>query len=298
MAERNVYPKIVPGKRFGRLTVLAEVIRHSPQGWRKIYWRCRCDCGTVKEAQQGALNLGITLSCGCLRKERFSDYRESQELKTFEQITDGHRRFGRLVVSGDVSEVARDSAYMIECRCDCGNSKSVFVYSLLDGISNSCGCLRVETTKKRATTHGHTKGDGRTAEYAAWSDAKSRCYNSNVRNYSEYGGRGIEMCEEWRNSFEAFYAYMGDRPSLIHSLDRIDANGNYEPGNCRWATDKEQCRNTRFNRVLEVDGQRMTLIEASERYGIKRATIWQRLNSGWSVDDAVKRPIRISGRWH
>lgn len=298
MAERKIYPKITAGKRFGRLTVNEEVIRYSPKGWRKIYWLCTCECGTTKTIHQGALNLGLTVSCGCLRRERFCEYRESQEVQTFDLILSGQRRFGRLSVSGDMSEVARERRYMIECRCDCGNSKQIAVYSLLNGISKSCGCLRVDATKDRATTHGHTRDRQRSVEYRAWADAKSRCYNSNVRNYPEYGGRGISMCEEWRESFEAFYAHMGDRPSPIHSLDRIDTDGNYEPGNCRWSTDKEQCRNTRFNRILEVDGYRMTLIEASERYGIKRATIGERLKSGWSVDDAVKKPVRISGRWH
>jgi hypothetical protein len=98
------------------------------------------------------------------------------------------------------------------------------------GSTKSCGCLNLEAIQERSTKHGHSSGGKRTAEYQAWKDAKSRCYNPNVRNYAEYGGRGIRMCDRWLHSSEAFLKDMGPKPSPLHSLDRIDNDGNYEPG--------------------------------------------------------------------
>lgn len=218
--------------------------------------------------------------------------------KTLHEIFCGVTEFGRLTLIGENVDGRRKNQRYAWCKCDCGNVKSINIYSLKHGISRSCGCLRTEELVERSVTHGKARVSKRSPEYRAWADAKTRCFNPRVRNYAEYGGRGISMCEEWRGSFEAFYRDMGDRPSPIHSLDRIDTNGDYEKSNCRWSTDKEQCRNTRFNRILEIDGQRMPLVEAAERYGIKRATIWRRLEAGWSVHEAVKTPVRISSRWH
>lgn len=218
--------------------------------------------------------------------------------KNLHEFFGGVTQFGRLRLIAEDLHGRRGNQRYAWCKCVCGTVKSINIYSLRKGVSQSCGCLRAEVTEDRTVVHGHARPAQQTPEYRAWADAKSRCFNPNVRNFAEYGGRGITMCPEWQESFEAFYQDMGPRPSPIHSLDRRDTNGHYEPVNCRWSTDKEQCRNTRFNRVLEVDGERMTMIEAAERYSIKRATIWQRLNMGWSVDDAVKKPVRKSSRWH
>ncbi|HEY9737554.1 MAG TPA: hypothetical protein V6D06_14770 [Trichocoleus sp.] len=121
---------------------------------------------------------------------------------------------------------------------------------------------------------------------------KSRCHNPNNAAYDRYGGRGIVVCDRWRESFENFYADMGPRPSEQHSIDRINNDGNYEPGNCRWATDKQQSRNTRRNRLLTYNGETLFLDEWAERLSISKHTLQTRLWRGWSVEEAFETPIR------
>lgn len=113
--------------------------------------------------------------------------------------------------------------------------------SLRIGTTKSCWCLQRDV----ATKHGHTKGGQRTVEYRTWASMKRRCINPRSTNYPGYGGRGIQVCDQWMNSFECFLSNMGIRPSKGHSIDRINNEGNYEPGNCRWATASEQQRNKR-----------------------------------------------------
>ncbi len=130
-------------------------------------------------------------------------------------------------------------------------------------------------------------------EYKIWAAVKTRCHNANVNNYQNYGGRGIQMCERWENDFRTFLEDMGPRPSPKHSIDRIDNNGNYEPNNCRWATHIEQRRNTRRNHYLTYKSETLTLVEWSERTGIKAPTIRARINSyHLSVEDALTRPVK------
>jgi hypothetical protein len=127
-------------------------------------------------------------------------------------------------------------------------------------------------------------------EYGVWNTMRSRCYNPRVERYPNYGGRGIQVCERWRKSFADFLADMGRRPSSQHQLERIDNDGNYEPGNVRWALPTENARNRRSSRLIVHAGETLTLAEWAERTGLKVATIWARLKMGWSVADALTVP--------
>lgn len=167
------------------------------------------------------------------------------------------------------------------CRCDCGQIRDVFQGNLTRGLSQSCGCLTREVNSAQKFKHG------KPPEFNCWASMKQRCSNPALRSYKDYGGRGITVCERWRDSFLAFLEDMGKRPSPDHSIERIDVNGNYEPSNCRWATRKEQGRNKRTTR--KVGGLPITAV--AEQVGVVAATVRGRLDRGWSDADAVGRAV-------
>lgn len=189
-------------------------------------------------------------------------------------------RFNKLTTVEVATDLLRRGQYWI-CRCDCGGTTSVRSSYLRDGTAMSCGCAKKGINRKHGMVH--------TPEYKAWDNARSRCYRVKDRKYPLYGGRGITMCDRWRQSFANFYEDLGRRPSDRHSLDRINSNGNYEPGNCRWATIVEQNNNRSINRRLVVDGRTVTVAEAARLTGIPHATILGRLDGGKSDAEAIKR---------
>ena len=149
-------------------------------------------------------------------------------------------RFGRLVVVYRDGRSGNDAAW--QCRCDCGKTRRVRADHLSSGATTSCGCYRRANLLSMVTKHARAG----TPEYRAWKGMKTRCTNDREKGWKNYGGRGIRVCDRWLNSFEAFLADVGPRPSPQHSIDRFpDNDGNYEPGNVRWATRKQQSENRR-----------------------------------------------------
>ena len=198
------------------------------------------------------------------------------------------RKIGRLTVVCRV--VAKNKRAMWLCKCDCGNTASVPMTSLKSGRTRSCGCAR----KGAPPRHGKAKD----RLYMTWANMKQRCENPRFKQYQDYGGRGIAVCEEWRNDFQAFYDWAmshGYRDDL--TIERIDNDGNYEPNNCRWATMKEQANNTRKNRFITLNGETHTISQWADITGIPRNVIWDRINQGWTAEKAIKTPVtrRVCG---
>lgn len=177
------------------------------------------------------------------------------------------------------------------CRCDCGTEKILLGDRLRNGLTRSCGCLKIEEHTARLTTHGHAgAGERRDPTYRSWSSMKNRCTNPVDPKYPDYGGRGIKVCQRWLDDYTAFLADMGQRPEGC-TIERLNVHGNYEPGNCTWATPTTQARNRRNSRLIDFQGEKRTIAEVSEMTGIKQTTLSHRLGSGWSVESATSMPV-------
>lgn len=142
----------------------------------------------------------------------------------------------------------------------------------------------------KAAGYWDRHGMDRSPEQRAWIGMRQRCLNPNKREYPHYGGRGITVCKEWLSSFEAFFAHVGPRPSPKHSLDRIDVNGNYEPGNVRWATQKEQIENTRVVRLVTLNGKTQSISAWEREMGLSRGQVRSREKAGWNLEQAILTP--------
>lgn len=190
-------------------------------------------------------------------------------------------KFGRLTV---LEYAGKDKYGHVKwlCRCICNKEITCLGMRLKQGFTKSCGCLRKERISKLFTTHGASS----THTYKCWQSMLGRCRNPSLPNFSDYGGRGINICERWEK-FENFLADMGFAPTIKHSLDRIDNDGDYKPENCRWATIKEQNRNRRDTRLLTHQGKKMCIVDWANELGISESTIRGRLRRGCSVEEAL-----------
>jgi len=217
------------GERFGRL----EVVRQSES--RKggsILWECLCECGTTCLVRSSCLTRpNGTKSCGCRSHRTPNDI--------------SGRRFGRLIAISLAPKRVRRVTFW-NCQCDCGNATIACYWDLMNGNTVSCGCRQRETQLK----HGHNRKGSRSSEYGIWSAMKQRCLNPKAKRYADYGGRGITVSQEWM-AFEGFFADMGPRPSVEHSIERVDVNKGYCKENCTWATDLQQRHNRR--KVARLD---------------------------------------------
>jgi hypothetical protein len=195
-------------------------------------------------------------------------------------------KYGRLSI---IEEAGQDKhrKRLVKCRCDCGTEVVVNFRSLITGNTKSCGCYHREVIEKVNVTHGMTY----TPLYNTWRGMKERCLSSKNINYKNYGARGITVCEEWM-PFDGFMKWAqatGYKDGM--TIERKDNNGNYEPDNCTWATMKEQNNHKRSNRVLSYNGRDLTVAQWSAETKISYRTILDRLNSGWTVENALSVPV-------
>jgi hypothetical protein len=197
------------------------------------------------------------------------------------------KKFNRLLV---VKKNGRkNQKVMWECVCDCGNTTFVSTFYLTHNKVRSCGCLHKEQLIERNTTHNQRH----TNLYETWKKMKDRCRNINTKEYKNYGGRGVKVCDEWINDFQSFYDWSYSNGYAEHlTIDRIDNNGNYCPENCRWISLKEQQRNKRTNKMISYKGQVRCLSEWCEILNLKYPTINGRLHRNWSIEKAFETPIK------
>lgn len=197
--------------------------------------------------------------------------------------------FGRLTVVEKSGLRDSNGHFVYRCTCICGGVANISGKSLKNGGTKSCGCLQVESRRNASSTHGHYRNRKPTKIRSAWSSMKDRCLNRKHKDYKNYGGRGIDVCERWKNSFEAFLADVGDPPSQDHTIERICTNGNYEPGNVKWATRLEQRHNRRDKVHTHTYGdEEKTAREWSEYFGIKRKTLERKLREGKQMKEIVQ----------
>lgn len=231
--------KDLTGEKFGKLTVLKYVEKKG----KKHMWLCKCDCGNESIVSDVNLISGNTKSCGCLRRKMIKD-------KT---VDISGKRFGFLTV---IKRHHSDNGVHWLCRCDCGNECVVRGRSLRSGHTRSCGCNNGKTPQERKILYHF---------YHVWWNIVQRCTNKNSISFYNYGGRGIEISEEWKN-YQTFKKDMFAKYKIGLQIDRIDNNKGYEKNNCRWVTPKENARNRRNNTWVTINGVR------------KLATEWSRNN--------------------
>lgn len=191
-------------------------------------------------------------------------------------------KYGRLTVTGEGNRINGRIAFL--CNCECGNTKMVMRQSLISGGSKSCGCIK----KKYNHPYGYSE-----KTYKLWHTMIRRCYNKKTNGFSSYGAKGITVCDNWMgiNGFVNFMSDMSERPTELHSIDRIDNEQGYSSNNCRWATKIEQANNTRSNRKMTVNGVTKNLCQWADENGINRQTVSERLKRGWSDERAATEKV-------
>lgn len=272
------------GRRFGKLLVQSFVGKNA-HGYK---FNCLCDCGKTRVAVGNKLLSGKTTCCTCASKKCLT-------------IDETGKRFGKLLVVRLLPH-SHGRGAEFECLCDCGKSVVVAGCKLREPNKVSCGCAKRPPIRKGPKLHAYepsfkTASNKRSwPEYSVWQGIKTRCQNPVNHDYVNYGARGITVCDLWRRSFDSFVEDMGDRPSHLHSIDRIDNDKGYYKGNCRWATTKEQNRNKRQTKTVEFLGKTMPLSEVAEITGVSHSSLSGFIRRGKSVEQAIERRDELMSR--
>lgn len=200
------------------------------------------------------------------------------------------RRFGKLVALSYAGRKGMQSMWLF--ACDCGVEKVTFATNVLRGLQKSCGCARTEAGVHKGRVLKNK------SEYFSYRNMLARCLEPTADGYENYGGRGVKICDRWidgadgHSGFTCFLLDMGKKPSLQHTIDRIESGGNYELGNCRWATAKEQQNNRRNNRAITANGITKNITQWASDTGLSTQVIGSRIKRGWHPDIAVTKPVK------
>lgn len=259
------------GKKFGHLLVLKKV---KPEVGNKSIYKCICDCGNIKIASGTNLRLGRTKTCSI----------SCSQLLRAKEFFIG-KKFGMLTVE-DFAYTGKDRRHYFRCRCECGNETIVAGSELKRGRceNKSCGCYLRKIN-----------GLYKSRLYRIHHGMITRCYCTSDTGYKNYGGRGISVCDEWKNRGDGFLNFYnwsmknGYEDGL--TIDRIDFDGNYEPSNCRWVDWKTQGNNRSDNKFITYNGTTMTVAMWAEHLGFNRNTLDKRLRMGWSIEKALTQPV-------
>lgn len=271
------------GKEFFYLTVIGESASLARDSSKQ--WEFRCVCGEKILSPPYRVISGHIKSCGCMR---YTNIKHKKHKSDNLQKVDPDWYIGKKNNYLTVSAIAGkndNGRIMLNCLCDCGNHKLVLPYQFLNGAVKSCGCIR----GKRRRTHGYSKHP----LYIKWAQMIKRCYDPSDPHFDRYGGRGITVCDEWKEGPTKFIEWAELRTDRTDgkTLDRIDNNKGYSPDNCRWATRKQQQQNRNVNIIIEINGETKVLSEWCEIYGIKHETARSRIKRGWSPIEAVTTPV-------
>lgn len=254
--------KELTGQKYGKLTVLRESGRDK---FGKTLWDCTCECGKEVTVVGEGLTRGFTKGCPDCK---------------FENLVG--QKFGKLVVLEKIAQAKGHAKY--KCLCECGKENIVNSQNLKRGKTKSCGCGEVknrENNWKKITKHGLSDHP----LYITWNGMKARCYNQNSEKYPVYGARGIIVCDEWKDNFEAFYNWAiknGWEEGL--TIDRRDNDGIYEPNNCRFADDEIQSNNKSTSVYITFNGEKKTIAQWAKHFNMPQYLIGQRLRRNWPVE--------------
>lgn len=266
------------GIKYGHLTCVEFSHKEKRKGY---FFKFKCDCGQEKICNLSRVRNGYIKSCGCLRIE-------NQRKMVFKDLTG--QKFNYLTVIEYVGSKNKKSMWL--CECECGNQTIVDSSSLKSGNTKACGCHM-----KDGWGNNKTHGMSKTRLYRIWQAMISRCYYEKNKYYQNYGGRGISVCDEWRNNFELFMKWsLNNHYANNLTIDRIDNDKGYSPDNCKWVTRFVQMNNTRNNRLLDYNGQTKTVAEWSRYANISYDVLHSRIfRYHWPVDKALETPVMRRG---
>ena len=274
--------KDIKGQTFGMLTVIE---RAANDKYGNAMWKCVCSCPLHTEViVRGASLRNGTQSCGCLQREKTSEAAK----KLIQDLTG--EKIGRLTVIERAPNKGKEPMWRCVCEND-GNEVVVSGARLRSGKTKSCGCLRADVSKEKSTTHGKYY----TRVHNTWTRMKQRCGNPRHPEYDGYGKRGIKVCERWQD-FEPFYDDVSKLPHFDepgYTLNRIDNDGNYEPGNVEWATPAVQANNKRNNIRIPYNGKEQTLKQWTDELNLNYKLTHKRIKYlGWPIEKAFNPPTK------